>query len=482
MWVATRWDGLLYYDGKDWTQYDIKMGLPDNLVSHVLKNRMGNVWAATERGIGCYDGENWESGLFSPHLRVLSKRISPMAELEESSDGSVWINQEFGTIRYFAYNEPPVTEMNVAFNRVAQGGNTILSWKGTDPWNLTPEQNIEYSFRMDDGSWSPFNREKSHAFFSLSNGKHIFEIRARDSDYNINTKPTVLEFAVVPPVWQQLWFQILMGLLSSVIFILLVYVIQRGNRLHESNIILRERTKELELSNTELKNYVYVASHELKEPLRNVASYVQLLALRYHTKLGKEADDYIRFAVTGVERMNQVINDFLSYSKLHTQRKEVTENNCEKIIKKIVDYLKQEIKKNRARINIRPLPIVRADNEELSQLFFHLIDNALKFRSQKAPVIQISAHRDTTEWIFTVKDNGMGIPEEYQHRVFDLFQKLHTQDDYAGTGIGLALCKKIVEHNNGRIWVESRKGRGSSFHFSLPAEMIITKNQEKLME
>jgi len=476
LWVATRWDGLLKFNGKDWIQLDIKRGLPDNLVSHVIKNKRGHVWAATEKGIGCYDGVKWKAGLFSPPLIIHTKRYAPMAELKESRDGSIWINQDFGTYRYFSYNDPPETEMMANFNRVAQGGNTILSWEGADRWNLTPKKDIEYSFRMDGNPWSPFSQETSHAFFALSNGKHIFKVRARDGDYNVDADPTVIQFSVVPPVWQQLWFQILMGFLAGVILILLVYVIQRSNRLHESNIVLRERSRELELSNAELKNYVYVASHDLKEPLRSVASYVQLLALRYQDKLGKEADDYIQFAVTGVQRMNQVINDFLAYSKLHIQKKEMTNNNCNKIVSDIIDYMEKDIKKNKAQIHVQPLPIVRADSAELSQLFFHLINNAIKFRSRKNPVIEISAHKNTAEWIFSVQDNGIGIPKEFQNKVFELFQKLHTKDQYAGTGIGLALCRKIVEQHDGKIWVESSKGQGSSFHFSLPVN-IITANE-----
>ncbi|HUL24057.1 MAG TPA: PAS domain S-box protein [Thermodesulfobacteriota bacterium] len=232
---------------------------------------------------------------------------------------------------------------------------------------------------------------------------------------------------------------------------------------------LREKTEELARSNKDLEQFAYVASHDLQEPLRMVTSYVQLLAKRYEGKLGSEADEFIDFAVDGAVRMRKLINDLLTYSRVGTQGKKLSPTDSEAVLALSLNDLRLAIEENGALVTHDPLPRVIADHFQLGQLFQNLIGNAIKFRSNEPPRVHLSASRNGNGWTFSVRDNGIGIAAEYSERIFVIFQRLHSRKEYAGTGIGLAICKKIVERHGGRIWVESEVGKGATFCFILPA-------------
>ncbi|HEY1267643.1 MAG TPA: ATP-binding protein [Candidatus Binatia bacterium] len=229
------------------------------------------------------------------------------------------------------------------------------------------------------------------------------------------------------------------------------------------------RAQELERSNADLQHFAYIASHDLQEPLRMVSSYMQLLSRRYKEKLDADADEFIGYAVDGAKRMQALINALLSYSRVGTQGKGLEHTDCEKVLDDTLAALKNAIEDSGAQISRGALPTVMADATQLGQLFQNLIANAIKFRNHHAPVVRISAERKGTEWVFTVADNGIGFDPEYADRVFVMFQRLHGRDAYPGTGIGLAVCKKIVERHGGKIWVDSKPGEGACFHFTLPA-------------
>ncbi len=231
---------------------------------------------------------------------------------------------------------------------------------------------------------------------------------------------------------------------------------------------LAQRTKELERSNAELQQFAYVASHDLQEPLRMVANFTQLLAQRYKGKLDADADDFMAFAVDGAKRMQQLIQDLLAYSRVTTKHKNFEVTDCESVLKGALRNVHAAIEESGASVTRDSLPTVMADRSQLLQLFQNLIGNALKFRGEECPRIHISAQRNSKEWVFSVRDNGIGVEPQYAERIFVMFQRLHNRSEYPGTGIGLTICKRIVERHGGKIWVESQPGKGSTFFFTLP--------------
>jgi PAS domain S-box-containing protein len=247
----------------------------------------------------------------------------------------------------------------------------------------------------------------------------------------------------------------------------------------EAEEALARKADELARSNLELEQFAYVASHDLQEPLRMIASYTQLLARRYGDRLDADANEFINYAVEGATRMQVLINDLLSYSRLGTRGKPFAATDCNEALARALQNLKIAIQETKAAVSTSKLPVILGDGGQLTQLFQNLISNALKFRGAEAPVVHIKAElkpvqdhgsddASPCEWVFSIRDNGMGIEPEYHERIFIIFQRLHTRDQYPGTGIGLAVCKKIVERHGGRIWLESALGSGTTFFFTAP--------------
>jgi len=226
---------------------------------------------------------------------------------------------------------------------------------------------------------------------------------------------------------------------------------------------------ELNRSNDELQQFAYVASHDLQEPLRMVASYTQLLAERYKGRLDSDADEFIAYAVDGSNRMQVLIQDLLSYSRAGTNGRTLRKISSDNALKEALTNLRATIQESGAVVTYDSLPIITTDGTQLTQVFQNLVGNAIKYRSAEIPKVHVSASKnDGNEWIFSVRDNGMGIDAQYFERIFVLFQRLHGQTEFKGTGIGLTICKKILEQLGGRIWVESQPEKGSTFHFALP--------------
>ena len=231
---------------------------------------------------------------------------------------------------------------------------------------------------------------------------------------------------------------------------------------------LLNKMEELNRSNEELGQFAYIASHDLQEPLRMVASYTQLLSRRYKGKLDSDADEFIAFAVDGASRMQRLIQDLLTYSRVGTKGQDLLDTSSEEALKLALINLRGAITESGASVTHDPLPSVMADETQLTQLFQNLVGNAIKYQGSGIPRVHISAARNGgNKWIFSVKDNGLGIDPQYFDRIFGMFQRLHKREEFAGTGIGLAICKKIVERHGGSISVESQPGKGSTFHFAL---------------
>jgi PAS domain S-box-containing protein len=233
---------------------------------------------------------------------------------------------------------------------------------------------------------------------------------------------------------------------------------------------LAARAEELERSNKELEQFAYVASHDLQEPLRIVAGYAELLARRYGGSLDQDADEFIGYMVDGVGRMQRLINDLLHYSRVGTKGKEPVPTDLDRVLDEALGNLGSKIEETEAEVTADRLPTVPADEGQLVQLFQNLIGNAVKFHGDRRPRVHVGAERRNGEWELSVADNGIGIDADYRDQIFEIFQRLHARDEFEGTGIGLAICRKIVDRHGGRIWVESTPGRGSTFRFTIPAE------------
>ena len=267
--------------------------------------------------------------------------------------------------------------------------------------------------------------------------------------------------------------EIMLSPLESADGILVTAAIRDISVRNEAARQLLQKVDELNRSNEELEQFAYIASHDLQEPLRMVASYTQLLSRRYKGKLDSDADEFIAFAVDGANRMQGLIQDLLAYSRVGTQGKGLCATSSEDALQQALSNLGRTITESAAVVVHDPLPTVLADEVQLIQLFQNLVGNAIKYQKPGVPRVHVSASGNGRgRWIFSVKDNGLGIDPKYFDRIFGMFQRLHKRDEFAGTGIGLAICKKIVERHGGQISVESQPGQGSTFRFALAASDI----------
>jgi PAS domain S-box-containing protein len=230
---------------------------------------------------------------------------------------------------------------------------------------------------------------------------------------------------------------------------------------------LIERTEELTRSNVELERFAYIASHDLQEPLRMIASYTQLLQQRYTGKLDADADEFIGYAVDGAHRLQKLINELLAYSRVGTKGTAFTSVDLEPVLEEVLKALESPIRECGAEVTHDQMPVVRCDPTQIGQVLQNLVSNAIKFRGDEPPRVHVGVQRSEDEWVFCVSDNGIGVEPEYFDRIFVIFQRLQPRSDYQGTGLGLAICKRIIERHGGRIWVESEPGTGSTFCFAL---------------
>jgi PAS domain S-box-containing protein len=249
-------------------------------------------------------------------------------------------------------------------------------------------------------------------------------------------------------------------------------VIQCNIRDITSRVLAEEQLKqvrqELERSNKDLGIFAFVASHDLREPLRSITGFMELIEKRYKDKFDQSGKDFVNFVVSGTKRMDSLLTALLEYSRIQVGSKSKTSFSVNTVLDDVFANLDAVIKETNAEITFDQLPIVIADKDQLIQLFQNLIQNAIKFRGKQRPKIHIGCRKEENLNLFSVQDNGIGINPQYSDRIFAIFQRLHTQDEYSGSGIGLAICKRIVEQHGGKIWVESQESKGSTFFFTIP--------------
>jgi light-regulated signal transduction histidine kinase (bacteriophytochrome) len=237
---------------------------------------------------------------------------------------------------------------------------------------------------------------------------------------------------------------------------------------HIAEQTLKARSEELAKSNADLKQFAYIASHDLKEPLRMITTFLQLLKRRYEDKLDDDANEFIGFAVDGAKRLDNMIMDLLEYSRVTNKELEFIDVDTQEVLDNVLLNLSVLINENEAQITHDHLPIIRGDKNLIMRLFQNLIENSLKYRREETPIIHISAEKEINQYVFSIKDNGIGIDSKHLKRKFAMFQRLHSHNEYEGTGIGLAITQRIVHQHGGEIWAESEPGKGSTFYFTIP--------------
>jgi len=477
LWVSKHGAGLYRFDGRKWNHYTVDDGLASNTISSIVSLDTNVILASTDKGVSAFDGKSWSRN-FSQYFPIpLEAGI-----LKKDSDGSLWINltsrewyfrgltgkkfskksfPRFKTIRYKGDTLPPETEITFGLKEVGTEGNTNISWKGKDVWNVTSPEDLEFSFRLNNGSWSEFSRDKRELFLGLASGRYIFELRARDTDFNIDPTPVVLNFTVKAPFWKQPWFILLIGCLVSLIIFQTIRVFKKTKQLEEFASSLKK-------SNKELEDFAYIASHDLKAPLRGINQLSSWISEDYSKVLDKKGKEDLEMLRERTCRMNNMIQGILEYSRIGRMEEKAEKIDLNELVKDIIESL---FPPDNIKILIEnELPEYTADRTRLIQLFQNLLSNAIKYMDKPEGIIKIGCAEEENEWKFSISDNGPGIEKKYFYKIFKIFHSLESEPAHKGTGIGLTIVKKIIDLYNGRIWIESEVGKGTTFYFTLPKQ------------
>lgn len=395
---------------------------------------------------------NEQDGVF----RLITEKAADMIAVVDARGNRVYNSPSYERIMGY---RPEQLETTSAFEQIHPDDREKVRQAAAEAIHSGIGRRIEYRMRHIDGTWR---------FLESTASTIVGDDGAVDKLVIVNRDITARKYAEEALEEHKNHLEQLVAMRTTELL--------RANEQLERDIVERKRVQqeltskmeELACSNADLEQFAYVASHDLQEPLRMVASYTQLLAHRYQGKLDADADEFIGFAVDGARRMQQLIEDLLSYSRLAKNGKALAWTQSEDAFRTAVGNLHEAIKDADALVSVGQLPDVYADASQLAALLQNLIGNAIKYRDQRRPEIQVDAQRRGCEWVFSVRDNGIGIEPQYFGRIFQMFQRLHSRKDYPGTGIGLALCKKIVERHGGRIWLESQPGMGTTFFFTIP--------------
>jgi ligand-binding sensor domain-containing protein/signal transduction histidine kinase len=501
-WICTM-SGLSFYDTKTnkFKVYSINDGLPNNVIFGALKNENGDVWISTNRGLSRLDvktnkftnftpADGLQSYEFKGHAVCKSKwgafyfggingfnEFYPLHVRETASEAPLVFTdfQIFNKNIAIAKDDKDPSPLKKAISETSEitlpDRNSVISFEFAS-LNFTGGEKKQYSYKLEgfDKDWNYIGTRHTATYTNLDPGTYFFKVRSLNNLREWSSNEATIKLIITPPFWKTWWFRIL-AILGVVLLAFAFYRFRINNvkaQKAKLQLLVEEQTAQLVQKNRELEQFAYVASHDLQEPLRTTSSFVDLLQKDYQGKLDAKADKYLTFITQATDRMKVLIHDLLEYSRIG-RKKELTPVDCNTLVKEIIADLDVTIKENNAKVNFDNLPVINGYPTEMKQLFQNLISNAIKFhKPDQQPEISISGTRQNGTWQFVCKDNGIGIAKEHWERIFVIFQRLHTRNQYEGSGIGLANCKKIVELHGGNIWVESLPGEGSAFHFTIP--------------
>ena len=492
LWIGTREYGALRNNGREWQQFQGKGSLVANSVRSITQTVDGSIWTATDRDVSRFDGRTWTADVLPGQLNIPYESGS----LKASPSGALWINRfssdwnrrawfkaarvtagsEFRTVRHRFQNTPPETTIAPgAAEKISQPGNISVLWSGAAPWREAKDARLQFSFRIDDQPWSAFTSELGHAFFTLPGGRHHFEVRARDQDFNVDPTPAMLDFVVLPPVWRQGWFILLMILLSGLIAAQTFRVLLEQNRLREAHAGLErrvhERTVQLEATNKELEAFSYSVSHDLRAPLRSIDGFSRLLLEDYAEKLDDEGRDCLQRVRAASQRMGHLIDDLLRLSRTTRAELRCSQQDLTSLARQLAIDLAQTEPERNVEWVIAPGLTAYADAALLRVVLQNLMSNAWKFTGKQLRArIEVGRAEINGELTFYVRDDGAGFEMAYAGKLFSPFQRLHSAAEFVGTGVGLANVQRIVHRHGGRVWAEGKIDRGATFFFTLPEQ------------
>jgi len=496
--IATHGEGVILIKGDQFLQIDEQSRLASNFCS-ALKVQDSTIWVGTDEGLSKltlsdFDTGNYTISNFRKSDGLITNDIKDLA----IKNGKVYMATHLGLIYFeekdlIANSTLPdikitkilINEKEVpladAYELESHENDLTISYVGLSYRNIN---NLVYAYLLKgvDTEWKHSKILETH-YRNLSPGTYYFEVKAIDDHGIENELPAPIEFTIQPHFTQTYFFYILIYALAFLLLAIGFYIWTASNRNRwlQSEVSLKTKELEskvqdlantnykLERSNAELKQFAHVASHDLKSPLRSIAGFVQLLERKAGQKLNEEEKEYIHYVVNSTKNMGKLIDDLLNYSQVSQNSHQKESIKLQEVIQEVIQRLESEIQKHQASINIlNSMPEVEMSTLNALRLFQNLLSNAIKFNKTAAPQVNISCQPENGYWRFAIEDNGIGIEPSYQKKIFQIFQRLHTIDQYPGTGVGLAICKKIVEENGGTIWFESNEMSGTTFYFTLP--------------
>lgn len=497
--IATHSDGIILMKGDHYWVITTKNGLSSNICNDMATDGK-NLWVATNLGLNGItdinmDSENFRLKTFNRSDGLITNEIEAVAiDGEQICLGTHLGLMIFKPSELNSFDLPPQTFITeVIINESAQEEILPNYFLEPDQKNIrikfvglsfSSTKNINYRYKMEgvDEDWINTKSLETH-YSNLRPGTYTFSVRAiGGSGLNSIVNPQV-RFFIAPTFFQTPFFKFLIYfsivILSFLCFLLIHNYLQRRqlkelvdektDSLNEKVADLAEANLKLEQSNKALQQFAYIASHDLRTPLRGISGFIQLVKRKAKKRLKEEEVEYIDLAVSSVRQMDAIINDVLEMSKIGQQnlKKEVVP--IDNLVKEVIHEMQETIAEKEASVEIESnMPTIFISRTNVKQLFQNLISNALKYQKEDSPQVRIDCIQENGHFKFSIEDNGIGINEKYKDKIFEMFQRLHTKDQYKGTGIGLAICKKIVEENNGQIWFESELGKGTTFYFTLP--------------
>ncbi len=519
LWLGTA-GGLNFFDckTKTFTAYTEKEGLPNNTVWSTRQDDHGNLWISTNMGISRFNPatkvfRNYtvNDGLQSNAFKAKASFQSPGGEMffggvngfntfyPDSIKDNDFVPPVYIT-GFQVFNKPVgignYSPLKQSINEVKE---ITLSYQQSvftiefAALNFTQPGQNKYAYKLDgfDDQWNYAGNKRTATYTNLDPGTYVFKVKGSNNDGIWNETGASVTIIIRPPFWLTWWFMMAVSLLivggSFGFYRFRISIIKKQKALLEQKVneqtiqllqLNKEERKarleadhaneELEKMNKELEQFVYTASHDLREPLRTTSSFVQLFQKQYKGKLDDKADAYLSYIIQASTRMKTLIEDLLEYSRVGNKM-ELQKVDCTVILQEVMTDLGTALSEAGAEINSDQLPVIIGYRTGIKQIFQNLVTNAVKFRKkEETPKIRISAGMKDDAWQFSFSDNGIGIDQQHIEKIFIIFQRLHTRKEYEGSGIGLAHCKKIVELHGGKIWVESRPGEGTTFHFTIP--------------